>query len=228
MAKAKLQEEYWARLDYMNERCASLGCSYSTQQELLGALNQWSDNAMVNLKYASLTAGLLPYLPEADNGVFSGNLDTANASSIGRLLSKLMLAMGMNPQAASMANTAALDADLAATSAGPAEMAAAMRARLAQQGGFSGNGVKIIIDENLPQGWAQELRAAGYDARSISELEMMGASDVEINQLATQLGAKVVTRDRGRQMDGGFGSNAIVIDGRVSSIESVKRILEGR
>jgi hypothetical protein len=111
--------------------------------------------------------------------------------------------------------------------AGPAEAAAALRARLAQQAGFGGSGPKIIVDENLPSSWARGLRSAGYDARSIAEMEIQGASDVQINRLAEQVGARVLTRDVGHQLDGGFGSNAITIDSRVRSLDSVLRLIGG-
>jgi hypothetical protein len=102
-----------------------------------------------------------------------------------------------------------------------------LRARLAQQAGFGGSGPRIIVDENLPSSWAQGLRGAGYDARSIAEMEIQGAADVQINQLAEQVGARVLTRDVGHQLDGGFGPNAITIDSRVRSLDSVLRLIGG-
>ncbi|WP_165984280.1 DUF5615 family PIN-like protein [Streptomyces sp. YIM 98790] len=83
------------------------------------------------------------------------------------------------------------------------------------------------MDENLPPAWAERLRAAGYDARSISELGLKGLKDEPLLRLATQLGAKVLTRDRGRQLDGGFYELGIHVDHRVKSVDTVLRILRG-
>jgi hypothetical protein len=110
---------------------------------------------------------------------------------------------------------------------GADDLAAGMRDLLAKKAGFSGSGQKIIVDENLPPSWAEALRARGYDARSIAELKMQGASDAQINQIADQVGARVLTRDRGRQIDGGFGPNAIQVDGRINSMDSILRLLGG-
>ncbi|MFI6742999.1 hypothetical protein ACIBI9_59765 [Nonomuraea sp. NPDC050451] len=41
-------------------------------------------------------------------------------------------------------------------------------------------------------------------------------------------GAKVVTRDRGRQMDGGFGRNAIQIISKINSFAAILRIITGK
>lgn len=137
---------------------------------------------------------------------------------IGGLVARIALVRG---------SAVASAAETGVAQAGPAEAAAALRARLAQQAGFGGSGPRIIVDENLPSSWAQGLRSAGYDARSIAEMEIQGASDVQINQLAEQVGARVLTRDVGHQLDGGFGSSAITIDSRVRSLDSVLRLIGG-
>ncbi|MEV3978562.1 DUF5615 family PIN-like protein [Nonomuraea sp. NPDC049758] len=72
------------------------------------------------------------------------------------------------------------------------------------------------------------LRAQGSDVRSVTEMGLKGASDAKLAQLAEQLGAKVVTRDRGRQMDGGFGRNAIQINSKIKSFAAILRIITGK
>ncbi|NRQ38596.1 DUF5615 family PIN-like protein [Nonomuraea sp. NN258] len=108
------------------------------------------------------------------------------------------------------------------------DLAAAMKRALAKKAGFSGVGVRLLVDENLSPGLAAFLRKQGFDARSVQELGLKGAKDPELAQLAEQLGAKVVTRDRGRQMDGGFGRNAIQINSKISSFAAILRIITGK
>ena len=86
--------------------------------------------------------------------------------------------------------------------AGPAELAGGKRALLAERAGFSRSGAKIIVDENLPSSWAAALRKAGYDARSVSEMGLRGATDPQLGQLADQVGARVLTRDVGHDIAG--------------------------
>jgi len=102
-----------------------------------------------------------------------------------------------------------------------------MRGLLAQRAGFAGSGSRLIVDENLPSAWASGLRAAGYDARSVAEMGLKGSSDQQLGQLADQVGADVLTRDVGHQIEGGFGSKAIQVDSRVRSLETVLRLLGG-
>ncbi len=85
----------------------------------------------------------------------------------------------------------------------------------------------MIVDENLPSAWAGGLRDAGYDARSVAEMGLNGASDQQLSQLADQVGARVLTRDVGHQIEGGFGSNAIQVDSRIRSLETALRLLGG-
>ena len=117
--------------------------------------------------------------------------------------------------------------NLATTSTKHAEFAGAMRALLAQQAGFSGRGPRVLVDENLPPAWAPGLREAGYDARSVTEMALRGTPDSQLNQLANQLGARVLTRDVGHDLAGGFGSNSIIVDSRIRSLSSAIRIIEG-
>ncbi|PSL53281.1 hypothetical protein B0I31_10971 [Saccharothrix carnea] len=112
-----------------------------------------------------------------------------------------------------------------ATSGMRAGAADALRQLIAKKAGFSGKGQRLIVDENMSPSIAGFLRDHGYDARSVSEMGLRGTKDDKLMQLAEQLGAKVVTRDRGRQMDGGFGTLAIQIDRRVSSPEEILRII---
>jgi hypothetical protein len=123
---------------------------------------------------------------------------------------------------------AAATAVLVHNCGGPAsELASSMRSMLAQRAGFSGSGTRLIVDENLPSAWASGLRAAGYDAQSVAEMGLNGASDQELNQLAEQVGAKVLTRDVGHQIEGGFGANAIQVDSRIRSLSTIFQLLGG-
>lgn len=56
---------------------------------------------------------------------------------------------------------------------------------------------------------------------------LSGTKDPELMNLAEQLDAKVLTRDRGRQMDGGFGSRAVQIDRRINTLDGILRVLGG-
>lgn len=71
------------------------------------------------------------------------------------------------------------------------------------------------------------LRAAGYDAQSVTEMGLNGAGDQQLNQLADQVGAKVLTRVVGHQIEGWFGSNAIQVDSRIRSFGTVLQLLGG-
>ena len=69
---------------------------------------------------------------------------------------------------------------------------------------------------------------AGFNVRSVSEIFGKDpGTDIPINKLANILGARVLTRDRGRDSGGGFGSNAIPVDSRIRSIDTIIRILGG-
>lgn len=93
--------------------------------------------------------------------------------------------------------------------------------------GFKTDGQRIIVDENFA-GRAPELRELGVNARGVDELGMRGADDATINSVAETLGAKVLTSDKGSDIAGGFGQNAIRVDDRVKNAESLKRILDER
>ncbi len=96
-----------------------------------------------------------------------------------------------------------------------------------KKAGFSNNGIPIILDRNLEaKGFADALRAKGFNVRSITEIFGKDPGDVNIDKLAKMIGAKVLTRDRGRQLDGGFGNSAIQVDSRIRSIEGLTRALK--
>jgi len=101
---------------------------------------------------------------------------------------------------------------------GPAgEMSGAMRDLLAKKAGFEGGGQRYILDENLSPRLAEQLRDRGFNVRGVGEMGLNGTKDPQLNQLAQQLDARVITRDRGRQLDGGFGDLAVNIDRRVTT-----------
>ncbi|WP_052684780.1 DUF5615 family PIN-like protein [Lentzea aerocolonigenes] len=109
--------------------------------------------------------------------------------------------------------------------------AAAQRFRdaLAKRAGFTGKGEKIIVDQCMDDGLAASLRAAGYDARSVEEMGMPGTTkDPDILRVAEQVDARVVTYDRGRQLDGGFGKRAIQINNKIHAPEGILRIMRGK
>ncbi|MEH0511674.1 DUF5615 family PIN-like protein [Streptomyces sp. B21-106] len=108
-----------------------------------------------------------------------------------------------------------------------ADAAAGMKEMPAKRAGFTGNGQRIIVDENMSPKFAEQLRGAGCDARSVSEMGLNGTKDPQLMKFAENVNARVLTMDRGRQMDGGFGSRAIPIDRRVASSDGVLRILGG-
>lgn len=107
------------------------------------------------------------------------------------------------------------------------DTASAARQLMLKKAGFSGKGRRIIVDENMSPRFAEQLRAVGYDARSVSEMGLNGTKDPQLNQLAEQLDAEVLTRDRGRQADGGFGARAVQVDRRITTIDGILRILGG-
>ena len=83
------------------------------------------------------------------------------------------------------------------------------------------------MDENLPSAWAGALRDSGYDAVSVEEMKLLGANDAALMQLAQQVGANVLTRDVGHQIDGGFSSLTVQVDRRIRSLAPIIRLLGG-
>lgn len=100
---------------------------------------------------------------------------------------------------------------------------------LRHKSGFSSQGTPVILDVSLSsKEMASALRAQGYNVRSVQEI--FGRTDLpddKILELARSIGARVLARDRGHDMDGGFFEAAIVVDQRVKSPETVGRILGG-
>ncbi|MFS8105242.1 DUF5615 family PIN-like protein, partial [Lentzea alba] len=116
---------------------------------------------------------------------------------------------------------------LAESSSLHAQFAVALRERLAKSAGFSGAGQRYILDENLSSKLAGQLRDKGYNVRSVTEMGLAGTKDPQLLQLADQMGARVITRDRGRQLDGGFGTRAVIVHPKASSADTIARLLEG-
>ncbi|MCP3139188.1 RHS repeat-associated core domain-containing protein [Pyxidicoccus xibeiensis] len=113
--------------------------------------------------------------------------------------------------------------------AGPRqEIINALRDRARQLAGFEGEGIPVILDENLDRrGAAEALRAAGFNVRSVQEIFGRGdMTDPDILRLAETIDARVLTADRGRQADGGFFERAIQVDARATGNASLIRLLE--
>lgn len=72
---------------------------------------------------------------------------------------------------------------------------------------------------------AEALRAKGFNVRSVSEIFGKDVGDQNINSLANSIGARVLTRDRGRQIGEGFGNNAIQVDSRVRGVDGIANFL---
>ncbi|MET8701154.1 DUF5615 family PIN-like protein [Kitasatospora sp. NPDC004723] len=99
------------------------------------------------------------------------------------------------------------------------------KAMLEKKAGFTGNGRRIIVDENLSPTIAQGLREAGFDAVHVQEMGLKGTKDPGLLTFATVLDAEVLTYDKGAEVDGGFGKRAIKLEPRVTSLKSILRIL---
>ncbi|MFU8806735.1 MAG: DUF5615 family PIN-like protein [Bradymonadaceae bacterium] len=103
-----------------------------------------------------------------------------------------------------------------------------MRERVRQQAGFERSGTPVIVDENISPSVAVALRERGYNVRHHYEITggQIGIPDPPIDNLARILNARVLTRDRGSQLNGGFDSRAIQVDSRVSSPDAIERLLK--
>jgi predicted nuclease of predicted toxin-antitoxin system len=53
----------------------------------------------------------------------------------------------------------------------------------------------LLLDENLPRSIAARLRALGFDAAAVVDLQARGAADSEVLRLAVAAGRVLVTRD---------------------------------
>jgi hypothetical protein len=100
--------------------------------------------------------------------------------------------------------------------------------RARQQAGFSESGTPIILDECLAgTNVAEQLRERGFNVRDVGEIfGSWGMPDSEILEAAKTMGARVLTADRGQNRGGGFGTDAIQVDGRVGHhVDTIARIL---
>ena len=100
------------------------------------------------------------------------------------------------------------------------------RAVLQKKAGFSDSGIPVILDSNLETKGLDALRAKGFNVQSVSEIFGKDVGDPGINDLAETLGARVLTRDRGRQIGEGFGRNTIQVGRRIKSADQIARVLE--
>ena len=57
------------------------------------------------------------------------------------------------------------------------------------------DGVRFLVDENLPRRFAEMLRAAGHDANHVAERNLAGATDETVMALAVEEHAVLVTYD---------------------------------
>ncbi|GGJ57777.1 DUF5615 family PIN-like protein [Deinococcus roseus] len=107
------------------------------------------------------------------------------------------------------------------------ELLYVLQAQLRKKAGFSDKGTPILIDENLTGSKLyNELVSRGYNVRSVEEVLGVGTPDEDILKFAQSAGVRVLTRDRGRQLDGGFGSLAIQLDRRVKSPNEIARVID--
>lgn len=91
--------------------------------------------------------------------------------------------------------------------------------------GFSAVGQRYLVDANM-EGMTGPLRSLGINARGVSELGVpAGAKDAAIRSLADSVGAKVLTRDVGHDIGGGFGKSGVTIPSRITRPEEVKRYI---
>lgn len=120
-------------------------------------------------------------------------------------------------------------AEQAARRTAESRLAAAARAAVRMKAGFTGKGPPVIVDNSIgvnPQRTAEFLRQKGYNARSVGEIFGKDPGDPAILNLANTVDARVIATDRGRDLNGGFGSRAIKVDGRIRGADSVLRLLE--
>jgi hypothetical protein len=76
----------------------------------------------------------------------------------------------------------------------------------------------------------QALRAQlARDMRSsVIKMGLRGIKDPQPLKFAETINARVITQDRGRQKDGGFGGRSILVDQRISTPEGVRRMVRRR
>jgi hypothetical protein len=116
-------------------------------------------------------------------------------------------------------------AEIAAAEVG---LAYQMRAVAMKQAGFAADRMPLVLDEGFSH-LASGLRGLGFNVRSFTEVFGEGArgtKDADILKFAEQIGAKVISADRGRDVGGGFGKNVIRMPGNGVSVETASRLIE--
>ena len=109
------------------------------------------------------------------------------------------------------------------------QLASSLRVFAQQQAGFAGDGEPLIIDNSLPISPARvatDLRARGYNARSVGEIFGRDPGDRAIKDLADVIDGRVIASDVGHDIAGGFGERWLKIPGQVRTMDSVIRLLE--
>lgn len=112
------------------------------------------------------------------------------------------------------------------------QVATSLTQVLLQRAGFSESGVPLIVDTSLgasSTAVATALRAKGYNARSVLEVFGTGrVDDIDILNLAKNLGGRVIAADKGHDFLGGFERLTIKIPNRLRNVDSVIRLFESR
>jgi RHS repeat-associated protein len=116
----------------------------------------------------------------------------------------------------------------AACRPGRQQVVRTLRAVLLRKAGFGNTGVPIIVDNSLGRSStliAQALRARGINARSVIEIFGGDPGDPAILNLAEQLGARVLTSDKGSVLGEGFSQLGIRVRQRLS-VDSYQRLIQ--
>jgi hypothetical protein len=211
----------------------------------LTALDGWgmegvADSQAIPAPLSAGNAALAAQLATSAGGATAPSTDVQSDDSVGpHAAPAVQLAQTEPPTPIAPAALQALVRAGALTQAEAEEIAqtaqtmrAATASRLRWALGFSQEGRPIILDDNLSRtGLADELRAAGYNVRTVKEIfgrEAHGLDDPPINSVAEQIDGLVVTGDRGRDPGGGFGQRAVQIDQRALSAPSIIRALRSK
>jgi hypothetical protein len=85
----------------------------------------------------------------------------------------------------------------------------------------------VIVDSNLPVKVAEELRGRGVDAIHVSELFGADPGDAAIRAAARDLGARVISKDLGRDFarGGGVGFDRYHVPGPINTVPEIMRYL---
>ena len=169
---------------------------------------------------------LITLLALSASGVANAKLASGHQNLSGNLHQSQTVLNALLHQGLSEVSTTETSGSPLATKGTTGGLVNTTKAVLRQKAGFSDKGKPIILDSNLEtKGLADALRSQGFNVRSVSEIFGKDVGDPAINRLANQLGARVLTRDRGRQIGEGFGSNAINVNSRVRGTDGISRIL---